>query len=297
MNPAGQLQRRCGGGSGQVQHGDLWPGAWRQACLLVRFCLLVLVLPMTGLEAAEVLPPKPERYFNDYAGVVSPATAGQLNRTLEEFERTTSSQIVVVVFPKMQSDSSVADYAVRVAQSWGVGQKSKNNGAVLFVFVEDRQIYLSTGYGLEGAIPDATAKRIIEQEIKPRFRSGDFEGGLVAGVQAILQAAKGEYRGTGRTVADQTGRRPGGGIPFLLLIVVLLVLIAAARRSQGTVYRRTGRSGWSGWPGGWGGGGGWTGGGSGGWGGDGGGGWSGGSGGGFSGGGGSFGGGGAGGKW
>lgn len=239
--------------------------------------------------AAEVMPPAPERHFNDYAQVASSTTADRLNRQLEDFERRTSSQVVVAVFPKMQSASSIEDYTFRVAQSWGVGRKGANNGAVLFVFIEDRQIFLQVGYGLEGAIPDALAKTIIEQEIKPRFQTGDFEGGLAAGVNAILQAAQGEYQGTGRTVAEGRGRSRGG-VPLLLFVFVLFLLIAAARRSQGTIYRRSGRSPWSGWPGGWHGRGGW-----------GGGGWSGGggfsSGGGFTGGGGSFGGGGAGGRW
>ncbi len=113
-------------------------------------------------------------------------------------------------------------------------------------------MYLQVGYGLEGAIPDATAKTIIEREIKPRFGAGDFDAGLTAGVNAILQAARGEYQGTGRTVADQGRGRSGGGIPLALLFIVMLILIAAARRSQGTVYRRSGRSAWTGWPGGWG---------------------------------------------
>ncbi len=247
------------------------------------------------VQGAEIIPSKPTRYFNDYAGVVTPALANQLNRELEDFERTNSSQIVVVVYPKMQSDSSVEDYTVRVAQAWGVGQKGKNNGAVLFVFLQEHQIYLQVGYGLEGAIPDATAKTIIERELKPAFRRGDFGGGLAAGVHAILQAARGEYKGTGRTVAEQNRSR-SGGISLLLFAIVFIILIAAARRSQGTVYRRAGRSSWTGGPGGfggggWGGGGGWSGGGGGG----GGGGMS--SGGGFSSGGGSFGGGGAGGQW
>jgi uncharacterized protein len=229
------------------------------------------VLLMGVAWAAEVIPPRPTRYFNDYAGVVRKETAEQLNRTLEAFERSTSSQIVVAIFPRMQSDSSVEDYTVRVAQSWGVGQKGQKNGAVLFVFVQDRQVYLQVGYGLEGAIPDATAKTIIDQEITPRFRAGDFDGGLTAGVNAILQAARGEYTGTGRTVAEGKGGR-GGGIPVLLLLVALILLVGATRRSRGTIYRGSGRSGWGGWGGGS-------------------------SGGGFSGGGGSFGGGGAGGRW
>jgi uncharacterized protein len=258
------------------------------------FLLLVLALLTGWAQAAEVIPSKPTRYFNDYAGVITPSVANDLDRKLENFERTDSSQILVAIYPKMQSESSVADYSVRVAQAWGVGQKGKNNGAVLFIFVQEHQIFLQVGYGLEGAIPDAIAKSIIERKIKPRFKAGDFNGGLVAGVDAILAAARGEYKGTGRTVNDQR-HRGSGGIPFLLLFIVLIVLFAAARRSQGTVYRRSGRSQWTGWPGGWGGGG--WGGGWGGGGGGGGGGWSGGSSGGFSSGGGSFGGGGAGGQW
>src|SRR5215471_16480906 len=154
-------------------------------------------------RSAEKIPPAPARYFNDYAGIVSAPKANQLNKTLEDFERETSNQILVVIYPKMESDSSLEDYTVRVAQAWRVGQKAGNNGAVLFVFVQDRKMYIQVGYGLEGALPDALAKRIIENEIKPRFRAGDFDGGLTAGIAAMLAATKGEYKGTGRTAGDQ----------------------------------------------------------------------------------------------
>src|SRR5580700_1872971 len=96
--------------------------------------LFAALLPALAM-AAEVIPKVPERYFNDYANVVSTATATELNQKIEQFERDASSQIVVAVYPKMESDSSIEDYTVRVAQSWGVGQKEKKNGIVLFVFV------------------------------------------------------------------------------------------------------------------------------------------------------------------
>ncbi len=254
------------------------------------FLLALCCFPAHG---AEVIPPAPGQYFNDYAHVVSSATAAQLNQKLEDFERQTSSQILVAVYPKMQSDSSIEDYTVRIAQSWKVGQKEKNNGAVLFVFIQDRKMYLQVGYGLEGALPDALAKRIIETEIKPRFRNGNFDAGLTAGVNAILAATRGEYKGSGQTVAQSGGQGGGGGISpvailaFLVVgVFILLFLMAMARSSSyGTIYRRRGYTSWGGWTiggGSWGGGGGW-------------GGSSGG--GGFSGGGGSFGGGGAGGSW
>jgi uncharacterized protein len=255
----------------------------------VRRCgIIVLLLLALCAFAAEVIPPAPKKYFNDYANVVSPATAAQLEKTLEDFERETSNQILVAIFPKMQSDSSIEDYTVRVAQSWKVGQRIKDNGAVLFVFIQDRKMYLQVGYGLEGALPDAVAKRIIEDEIKPHFKNSDFDGGLRGGLRAILAATRGEYKGTGRTVAQGVGQNIGGWLCLIFFACVILLILVGALRGGRRRYGR-GYSSWGGWTIG---GGGFS---------SGGGGWSGGggfsSGGGFSGGGGSFGGGGAGGSW
>jgi uncharacterized protein len=237
--------------------------------------------------AAEVLPPVPPRYFNDYAGVTSADTAARLNQRLEDFERESANQILVAVYPKMQSDSSIEDYTVRVAQSWKVGQKLKSNGAVLFVFIQDRKMFLQVGYGLEGALPDALAKQIIEYDLKPAFKRGDFDGGLSEGVAAIIAATKGEYKGTGHTVREQArGTWPVWVFPALIILLVLAVpILRLVLSAPGVVYRRGGYSSWGSSSMG---GGGWSGGG---WGGGGG------SSGGFSGGGGSFGGGGAGGSW
>jgi len=196
------------------------------------YAILVLLFGFR-LFAAEVIPPAPAAYFNDYAHVVSTGTASQLNQTLENFERQSSDQILVAIFPKMQSDSSIEDYTVRVARSWQAGQKAKNNGAVLFVFVQDHKMFLQVGYGLEGVLPDALCKRIIDEQIAPRFKAGDFDGGLTAGVQSVIAATKGEYKGTGATVSDS--RTPhGSSSPFLGFgfIVLLLIIIFFARGSR-----------------------------------------------------------------
>jgi uncharacterized protein len=241
-----------------------------------------LLLAVTEVRAGEVMPPAPTRYFNDYANVTQPATRERVNQQLEQFEKETSSQIVVAVFPKMQTDSSIEDYTRRVAEAWGVGRKNKNNGVVLFVFIADRKAYIQVGYGLEGAIPDAIAKRIVAEQLVPRFRAGDYDGGLSAAAAGLMQAARGEYKGTGRTVAQSRGGARTAW-PFIIFFALFfLVVVSSLRRRRGTVYGRR-SSGWGPiiWTGG-GGGGGWSGGGGGG---------------GFSGGGGSFGGGGAGGSW
>ena len=235
-------------------------------------------------RAAEVIPPKPTGYFNDYAGVVSKAAALRFNEELAQFERETSDQVVVAIFPKMQTDSDIADYTQRVAQGWGVGQKDRRNGVVLFVFVQDRKMFIQVGYGLEGALPDATAFDITEYKIKPYFRNGNYEGGIAIGIDSIFKAIRGEYKGSGNTVAERNRR--GGGTPgFLFFIIFLIALFVISR-----MMRRLGGYGYSSRRGGPvffpGGGGGWSSGGGGG------GGFSG-----FGGGGGSFGGGGAGSSW
>ena len=193
--------------------------------LVLAFCLRTF--------AAEVIPPSPAQYFNDYAKVVSAATASQLNKTLEDFERQSSEQIVVTVFPKMQSDSSIEDYTIRVFRSWAVGQKTKNNGAALFVFVQDHKMFLQVGFGLEGVLPDALCKRIIDEQISPRFKTGDFDGGLTAGVQSIIAAAKGEYKGTGATVADSQTPHGSGGSFIGIAVFVLFIIFAIFSRGSG----------------------------------------------------------------
>jgi uncharacterized protein len=193
-------------------------------------------------RAAETIPPKPDRYFNDYAGVVSPGVAERLNTQLAQFERDTSDQVVVAVYRKMESDSSIDDYTQRVAQAWGVGQKDRRNGVVLFVFVDDRKMFIQVGYGLEGALPDVTAFDITERHIKPNFRAGDYEAGLVTGVDLICKAIRGEYKGTGRTNAERSSNGGAGSsvglLVFLFFILMIMIAIRASRRRGG--YRYTG---------------------------------------------------------
>jgi uncharacterized protein len=240
----------------------------------------------------EQLPPKPDRYVTDRAGILPADRADALNRKLEQFERETSNQVLVWIDRKIPENFVLEDFADRAFQKWRVGQEKQDNGAVLFVFVDDRKVRIEVGYGLEGVLPDVTAKRIIDNEIVPRFRQNDYPGGIESGVDAIIAATKGEYKGTGTTVDERSRRRTGLPIQgcavplFFLFIFIILPMLARQNRRR---WKTFGGSGW--WTGGGGfGGGGWSGGGGGGWSG-------GGGGGGFSGGGGSSGGGGASGSW
>ena len=204
----------------------------------IYFFLAALTLFATGANAAEVIPPTPGAYFNDSAGVVSKEAASRFNEQLAQFERETSDQVVVAVFPKMQTDSDIADYTQRVAQAWGVGQKERRNGVVLFVFIEDRKMFIQVGYGLEGALPDATAFDITERHIKPLFRTGNYEAGLATGIDLICKAIRGEYKGSGKTVVEGKG---GGGavtglLPLIIFVIVLIILSRLSRKRGGYSY-------------------------------------------------------------
>jgi uncharacterized protein len=248
----------------------------------------LLAAAFGNAAGAEKLPPAPEHYFNDYAHVASPTTAARLDRQLEDFERQTSNQVWVAIYPTLDTDSSIEDFTQRVAQSWKVGQKLHNNGIVLFVFTQPRKMRIEVGYGLEGAVPDILAKQIIENEIKPAFKAGNYDAGLAAGVDAILKATRGEYKGNGKTTGDQGG---GWSVLWVTLIIGFFIYLGVRSARRGPPRGGGGFSPAGGWflsGAGWGGG----------WSGSGGGGGFGGGGGGFGGGGGgSFGGGGASGSW
>src|SRR6202162_5768743 len=169
---------------------------------------------------APAVPPKPPRYFNDFASLVDSQMAEKLNRQLEDFERQTSNQLLVVVYPSLPPDAAIEDFTQDAFRAWKPGQQGRNNGAILFVFVKDRKMRIQTGYGLEGALPDAICKRIISDEIAPRFQAGDFGGGMTAAVNAMIAATRGEYKGTGRTVAQAhaAARHAGGSVVDLILL-------------------------------------------------------------------------------
>jgi uncharacterized protein len=254
-----------------------------------RVTIALVLLAIGSAPGAEVIPPKPAGYFNDYAGVVSKDAALRFNEQLAQFERETSNQVVVAVYRKMQSDSEIADYTQRIFQAWQIGDRERRNGVLFVVFVDDRKMRIHTGYGAEGALPDVTAFDITERRVKPQFRTGGYEAGLAVGIDSIMKALRGEYKGTGKTVAERDQpANATGNIPCVVLFFIFIIFLIMMGQSS----RRGRRRGWgySGTGGPFIGGGGW-----------GGGGWSGGSSGGgfsgFSGGGGSSGGGGASSSW
>jgi uncharacterized protein len=172
------------------------------------------------------VPEKPASYVNDRAGMMSPAAREALESKLAQFDKETSNQLVVATFESLEG-GSLEDFSIRLAEKWRPGTAKKDNGVILLVFKQDREVRIEVGYGLEGAMPDALAKRIISNEIVPSFKAGDFDGGILNAAGAIMKATRGEYTAdaAGEDPFDTYG--PWAFIGLVLYVLLPLVLYAA----------------------------------------------------------------------
>lgn len=196
----------------------------RPAGLLV---LLALFIRLTvALHAATPLPASPSPdYIRDDARWLTPSAFQALDDKLEAFERETSSQIVVAVFPRIPEGEELFDFSQRLFGEWKPGTAGKDNGAIFLIFADDRKMRIHTGYGMEGVLPDARCKQIIQNLVAPELRQGNREGAINAGVDAMIAAAKGEYTGTGRTNLDGAGEETGSWLPLLFVLLILGFII------------------------------------------------------------------------
>lgn len=199
--------------------------------MFLRRCLLFLLLPWLPLTAAALDVPKLEGYVNDHAGLISPATELKVENFLRGFEASDSTQLVVLTIDSLQG-APLEGYSLKVVENWKIGQKDKDNGALLLVAKQERKIRIEVGYGLEGALTDLLAGRIIDNEITPRFKAGDFEGGIIAGVTSMAEAVRGEYTGSG-TTSGKKKRNPLGALALLLFLGPGLMLLGGGRRGRG----------------------------------------------------------------
>lgn len=157
---------------------------------------------------------------NDYAGILSPATRSELEAVLADHEKSTTNQIAVLTIQSLEG-SVLEEYSVKVAQTWKLGQKDKNNGALLLVAKDDRKVRIEVGYGLESSLTDAVCSQIIRHEIVPRFKSGDFDGGVKSGITAIVGVLGGTY--SADTSDDGAGSGDGDGLWVGMLIFLVVV--------------------------------------------------------------------------
>ena len=257
-----------------------------------RFFLLIVIFCGSLLQAAISERPQPPRLYNnlskEFPSFLNESEAAALEEKLQRFSNETSNQICVVIIDDLEG-LDAASYAFEIGNNWGVGQKGFNNGIVILVKptggAGGRDLFIATGYGLEGAIPDLMTKRVREDHMYPHLKEGRNYEALDAGTTALMQMAKGEYNQKDTRVRTSK-KKPGGLLVIIIIIIIVIIIRNFFGGGGGYTYSRRGRSifwgsGFGGL-GGFGGGRGFGGGGGGGWGGFGGGG---------------FGGGGSGGKW
>jgi len=188
--------------------------------------------------AQRAIPEHAGVWVHDEAKVLSENAVQQLEHLLKRHRDSTSNQIAVYIIPTLAGED-IDDYSVQVFQKWKLGQKGKDNGVLFLVAIEDRKVRIEVGYGLEGVLTDLQSSRINRNEVAPRFRGGDYQGGVIAGVIAIMQTIEGEY------VNDnpQANKKRKGRSPLFTVLLILGVIIFLSRRNGG----RGGRGGgyWS----------------------------------------------------
>lgn len=179
--------------------------------------LLFTILPVFAQEP--LYPEKPEGYVTDQAKMLG--DTADLEEMLSNFEKETSNEIAVVTIESLEG-ISIEEYAVELFQKWGVGKKGLDNGVLLVVSRDDREVRIETGYGLEGALPDGVAKIIIANEITPAFKEGDYHDGVKKGLESIMAATKGEYVPEPQ---EEEGGFASGIIGFIVFFAVFTIII------------------------------------------------------------------------
>ncbi|SMC82552.1 TPM domain-containing protein [Pedobacter nyackensis] len=188
--------------------------------------LLLIILSFAGF--AQDFPEKPNKLVNDYTGTLSAEQIQQLEQKLVAFDDSTSIQIAIAVL-KSVGEYDINDYAMQLGRKWGVGTKGKDNGVMIVVALGDRKIAIQTGYGVEGALPDMYTRRIIDNDIKPHFKAGEYYKGLDAATSSIIAYTKGEYKND----KPKAGKSGKGGSGLLIVIIIVVIVIIMLKRGGG----------------------------------------------------------------
>jgi uncharacterized protein len=180
------------------------------------------------LSGQEMQIPHLNRYATDLSGTLTQEQLAALENKLQQFDRRTSTQLVVLVVPSL-GNSSIEDASLRVAEANQIGRKGRDNGVLLFIAMQERRVRIEVGYGLEGALPDALSGLIIRREIGPLFRNSNYYAGINAGIDAIILATQNEYKASPE---DRTATR-GTTKWFGLIAVIFFILLRFAGRRRG----------------------------------------------------------------
>lgn len=168
-------------------------------------------------------PGKPAGFVNDYAGVLSSSEKADLENKLSQFSKETSNEITIVTVKSLDGDY-IENFAVKLFEDWKIGKDKKDNGVLLLVALNDRKMRIEVGYGLEGALPDATAYQIVNNTLKPAFQKSEYYNGINEGVDKIIAATRGEYTADPEPVVSKSWNMSFEAWIFLLIIFFNLVI-------------------------------------------------------------------------
>ncbi len=190
---------------------------------------IILLIFLAKFSFAQDFPAKPTTLVNDYSNTLSPAEIAKLESKLVAFDDSTSIQVAIAIL-KSVGDYDINDYASRLGRHWGVGGKENNSGVIIVVAIGDRKISIQTGYGMEGVLPDVYTKRIIENDIKPYFKTQNYYGGLEAATNSIISISKGEYK---NTQPKSVKRNENKGASAFIILMIIAAIIMFIKRGGG----------------------------------------------------------------
>jgi len=212
----------------------------RKLCFLLAIAVLCSAIS-AGKAFSQDLPerPVPQRLVNDFAGILKAEEVNSLEQRLVAFNDSTSTQISVVTVPTLMGYDK-ADYAQRLGEKWGIGQEKLNNGVLILVKPKQAdsngQVFIAQGYGLEGVLPDLTCSQIVDNDILPAFRAGDYYGGLSNAVNTIMAITRGEF--SAEDYGQRAKKKTGQHVPFgLVLFIIFIIIMFISRRSGGSNRR------------------------------------------------------------
>ncbi len=209
-------------------------------------CQLLIIISISGGRLyAQEFPsrPEPPRLVNDFAGMLSPQDVNALEQKLVAFNDSTSTQIAIVTVPDLHGYDK-SDYAQRLGEAWGIGQKGKNNGILILIKPKTSgsqgEIFIAPGYGLEGAIPDLLCDRIINEQILPAFKAGEYYQGLDKATNSLMALARGEFP---PELSGKSGKNEVSGIVPFIVVIIIIVIIISLRGNGGSNQRHIGNKG------------------------------------------------------
>jgi uncharacterized protein len=207
--------------------------------MMKKIILSLLILLLAGEMFAQFpAKPNPPRAVNDFVGILKPEEVQDLENRLRAFTQETSTALVIAIVDDLHG-YDYADYTIQLAQKWGIGQKGKDNGILIMVKPTggkgQRHAFIAVGYGLEGVIPDAIANRIVQNEMIPNFRKGDYYGGLVAATNVLMDLTRGEYTADQYNEAIKESEN-SSVLPVIFILLISLFLIFFRTGKQAYAY-------------------------------------------------------------